>query len=146
MADDILLPLGYHTPLALLREYGYHHNLQKTKASVYVGETSQEEIVDESDAMFVALLRAKAEHVEWVASTDGNGDDVMYLQISGGGKAEWEWRIAGSVEKRICNELGLTGEPVPVLRELVRIMNYEIGYSVLYTEWYDSECFHLSSV
>jgi hypothetical protein len=114
MADDnnILLPLGYHTPLELLHEYGYRHNLQRTKASVYVNETSQEEIIDVSVAMYVALSRAKAEHVEWVASTDDNGDDVMYLQISGGGKAEWEWRIAGSVEKRICEELGLTGEPV----------------------------------
>lgn len=115
MADDnndILLPLGYHTPLELLRKYGYRHNLQKTKASVSANEISQETVVDESDAIYVALLRAKAEHVEWVASTDNNGDDVMYLQISGGGNAKWEWRIAGSVEKRICEELGLTKEPV----------------------------------
>jgi len=41
-------------------------------------------VVDESDAIFLALFRAKAQHVSWVASTDENGKDVMYMRISGG--------------------------------------------------------------
>jgi hypothetical protein len=77
-----------------------------------VGETSEEEIVDEATVIFVVLDRAKAGYVDWVASTDAEGKDVMYIQVSGEGKPEWEWRIAESVEKRICEELELTEEPV----------------------------------
>ena len=33
------------------------------------------------------------------------GDDVMYLQVSGGGDLKWEQRIGESVEKRMCDEL-----------------------------------------
>ena len=114
MADDnnILLPLGYRTSFELLRKYGYRHGLQRAMSSMIVGSTSEEEIVDEATAIFVALIRAEAEHVDWVASTDADGNDVMYIQVSGGGKPEWEWRIAESVEKRICEELELTEEPV----------------------------------
>jgi len=67
-----------------------------------VGSTSEEEIVDEATAVFIALNRAKAQYVDWVASTDAEGKDVMYIQVSGGGKPEWEWSITESVEKRIC--------------------------------------------
>jgi hypothetical protein len=111
MADN-LLPLGYRTSSELLRKYGYRHGLQRTKASMIVGSTSEEEIVDEATAVFVALNRARAQYVDWVASTDAEGNDVMYIQVSGGGKPEWEWRISESVEKRICEELELTEEPV----------------------------------
>jgi hypothetical protein len=45
--SNILLPLGYRASSELLRKYGYRHGLQRTKASMIVGETSQEEIVDE---------------------------------------------------------------------------------------------------
>jgi len=75
-----------------------------------VGETSEEDIVDEATAVFFALYRAKAQYVNRVASTDAEGNDVMYIQVSGGGKPEWEWRIAESVEKRMCEELELTEE------------------------------------
>jgi hypothetical protein len=114
MADnnEVLLPLGYRTSPELLRNYGYRHGLQRTKASMIVGETSEEEIVDEATVVFFALIRAKAEHVDWVASTDAEGNDVTYIQVSGGGKPEFEWRIAESVEKRICEELEITEEPV----------------------------------
>jgi hypothetical protein len=114
MADNnnILLPLGYCTSSEQLRKYGYRHGLQRTKASMIVSSTSEEEIVDEATAIFVALNHAKAPYVDWVASTDAEGNDVMYIQVSGGGKPEWEWRIAESVEKRICEELELTEEPV----------------------------------
>jgi hypothetical protein len=55
-----------------------------------VGETSEEEIVDEATVIFVVLLvdRAKAGYVNWVASTDAEGKDVVYIQVSGGGKPE----------------------------------------------------------
>jgi hypothetical protein len=87
MADenDALLPLGYRTSSELLHKYGYRHGLQRTKASMIVGETSEEEIVDEPTAVFVALNRAEAQDVDWVASTDAEGNDVMYIQVSGGG-------------------------------------------------------------
>jgi hypothetical protein len=57
MTDDniILFPLGYCTSSELIRTYGYRHGLQRTKASMIVGETSEEEIVDEATAIFFAL-------------------------------------------------------------------------------------------
>jgi hypothetical protein len=81
MADNnnILLPLGYRTSSEQLRKYGYRHGLQRTKASMIVGSTSEEEIVDEATAIFVALNQAKAPYVDWVASTDAEGNDVMYI-------------------------------------------------------------------
>src|ERR1700691_266916 len=117
MANDnnVLLPLGYPTPPELIRKYGYRHGLQRTKASMYIDETSEEEIVHEPTAIFFALHRAKAGHVGWVASIDTRGNDLMYIQVSGGGKPDWEWRIAESVEQRICDELELTEEPVRFL-------------------------------
>ena len=70
MADNnnALLPLGYHTESELIRKYGYRHGLQRSKASMIVGGTSEEEIVNEATAIFFALYRAQAEHVNWVAS------------------------------------------------------------------------------
>jgi hypothetical protein len=114
MADNnkVLLPLGYYTSPKLLHNYGYHYSLQRPKASMIVGKTSEEEIVDEATVVFCSLIWAKAEHVDWVASTDSEENDVIYTQVSGGGKPKWEWRIAESVQMRICEELEKTEEPV----------------------------------
>jgi hypothetical protein len=115
MEDDVL-PLGYRTSPELLRKYACRHGLQWAKTSVYQGETTEDEAVDEAYIVFVALERAGAELVDWVASADSDGKNAMYLQISGGGnsksKSKSEWRIAEDVEKKMCNEFELTEKPV----------------------------------
>jgi hypothetical protein len=66
MGNDsiILLPLGYHTSLKLLRKYGYYLDFQTANWSVVTDETSEGEIVDEAAAIFFALYQTDSEHVD----------------------------------------------------------------------------------
>lgn len=78
-----MLP-SYPTSSELLRKKSYRHELQSTKASLYEGETPEEEIV-EAFVVFVALKRTNAD-IEHVASTDldGNGNDAPLVDIGWG--------------------------------------------------------------
>jgi hypothetical protein len=84
--NDILFPLGYCTSSELIRTYGYRHGLQRTKASMIVGETSEEEIVDEATAIIPADLQEVC-HVFKISIDDRNticskpGDNTAYASL-----------------------------------------------------------------